>query len=242
VFAQNSKEIRKSFTIDKSGEVEIDTYKGRIKIEPSGSDVVDIYIKIEADENGFMNTNAKKQIENADVEIEASSNSVRLKSIYKHDDDSWLGGNTRALVNYVIKMPKTATLNVKDYKSDTDVTGLESNIKFETYKGKVNIKGLAGSIKFETYKGEADIKFAKLVNDSRFETYKGDITISLPKSTPFSFSANFGRRVDFDNEFNMDIKSSSKKHDDYDLSGKINGGGPEIKLSSEKGSLKLQAD
>jgi hypothetical protein len=239
--AQDFKEIHKSFTINKSGQVSIDTYKGKIKIEPSGSDVVDVYIKIEPDRGGFFGTSKEKQLEDANVVIDASSNSVRLKSEYKRDDNSWLGSNTRAFVNYTIKMPKNARLKIKDYKSDSDIYGLESEIEFETYKGRVKINELTGLVKFETYKGDADIKFNKITGDSRFETYKGDVTVSLPKSAAFTFNSDFGKRVDFDNEFNMDIKSSSRKNKDYDISGKINGGGPEIEMSSDKGNMRLRS-
>jgi hypothetical protein len=240
--AQDIKEIRKSFNIEKSGEVIIDTYKGKISVEPSSGSVVDVYVRIEPDNSGFLGTSEKKQLEEVNVIIDASSNSVRLKSDYKHNEDSWFGSNTRAFVNYTIKMPKTAKLRVKDYKSDSDIAGLESNIDFDTYKGIVKIYDLTGSIKFQSYKGKVDVKFAKLTDDSRFETYKGDITVSLPKNAAFTFNSDFGKHVDFDNEFNLDIKSSSRKNKNYDISGKVNGGGPEIKITSDKGNVNLRAD
>jgi hypothetical protein len=239
--AQNVKEIRKSFTIDKTGEVVIDTYKGKITVEPSNNDVVDVYIKIEPDDN-FMGSSAKSQLENASVDIEASSHSVRFKTVYKHDEETWFGSNTRAYVNYVVKMPKKAMLKVKDYKSESHITGLESALEFETYKGKAEIKQLVGAVKLETYKGEVDVKYSKLTGDSRFETYKGDITISLPKDAAFTVNTKFGHRVDFDNDFKMASSSSEKKKREYYINGNVNGGGPEIKLSSEKGSFKLLAE
>jgi hypothetical protein len=241
LFAQDFKEVRKSFTIEKAGRVILDTYKGNVTIEPSGSDVVDVYAKIEADEGGLFSTSAKKQLANANVIFEASSNSVSIKSEYKHNDDSWFGGNTRALINYVIKMPKGASLTVKDYKSYTDIYGLESSVEFETYKGTVKIKDLSGSINLETYKGGVDVKFAKLTGDSRFETYKGDITLYLPKSTAFSFNSDFGKHVDFDNDFNISNESYGRKHKSYNYNGDVNGGGSHIKISSEKGNISLRS-
>ncbi len=239
--AQEFKEVRKSFIIDKSGDVTLDTYKGKVTIEPSGSDVVEVYAKIEPDRGNFLGTGAKKQLANASVVFDASSNSVKIKSEYKHENDSWLGSNTMAFVNYKIKMPKTATLTVKDYKSDTNISGLESKIEFDTYKGEVRINGLSGSVNFETYKGEAEIRFDKLTGDSKFGTYKGDIAVSIPKSSAFTFRSDFGKRVDFENGFDIKRESYGKKSKSYNFSGDVNGGGPKIKISSEKGNIKLRA-
>ena len=238
VTAQDFKEFRKSFNINKTGEVILDTYKGKVTIEPSGSDVVEVYARIEPDRGGFLSTSEKKQLENATVLFDASSNSVKIKSEYKHND-SWFGSNTMALVFYTIKMPKTASLKVKDYKSDCDISGIESSIEFETYKGRVKVRDLTGSINLETYKGEVDVKFAKLTGNSKFDTYKGDISVTLPKNSAFSFDTDFGKRVDFENDFNLNRESYGRKSKNYNYSGDVNGGGPKIKMTSDKGNMRL---
>ncbi len=241
ITAQDFKEFRKSFNINKNGEVILDTYKGEVTIEPSGSDVVEVYARIEPDRGGFLSTSEKKQLENATVLFDASSNSVRIKSEYKHNS-SWFGSNTMALVFYTIKMPKTASLKVKDYKSDSDISGLESPIEFETYKGRVKVRNLNGSIDLETYKGEVNVRFVNLTGNSKFDTYKGDISVTLPKNSAFSFDTDFGKRVDFENDFNLSRKSSGRKSKNYNYSGDVNGGGQKIKMSSDKGNLRLLAN
>ncbi len=235
---QDFKEVEKSFPLDKDGEVTINTYKGEIKIETWDKAEVYVYAKMIPDDYGFWSTNPQKQLDRVDVEIDASANEVNIESNYRKNH-SWFGNDTRALVNYRIKMPKTARLNIKDYKSESHISGLQSSVRFETYKGEVKISDLSGSIDLETYKGEIDVRFVKLSGDCRFETYKGEISVSLPKSTAFSVDADFGRRTDFYSNFDIEKDSYRKSRKDYSIKEEVNGGGAQISLSSSKGRIEL---
>lgn len=239
-YAQEFKELEKSFPLELNGAVSIDTYKGQIIIETWDKAEVYIYAKIVPDESGwsFISTNPAKQLRAADVEFDASPNSINIKSEYKKNN-SWFGNSTRAFVNYKIKMPKTARLNIKDYKSETKIGGIQSNVEMETYKGNVSIYGINGAIDFETYKGRIKVEFLKLAEDSRFETYKGEIRISLPKNSAFTVDANFSKRTDFSSDFSIDSEARGRKNRDYDFKSDVNGGGPILKLSSERGQIDL---
>ena len=239
VTAQDFKEVDKTFKIDKDGRVTVDTYKGEIKIETWDKAEVHVYARMVPDDGGgFWNTSPEKQLDHVDVDIDASSSSVRIKSDYRKSN-SWFGNNTRAFVYYKIQMPKTARLDVKDYKSESKVSGLQAPIKFETYKGEVTISDLTGWIDLETYKGEVDVRFVKLTDDCRFETYKGEINVSLPKSTGFSIDTDFGRRTDFYSSFDIDKRSYKHKRRDYSIREDVNGGGPQLRFSSTKGRIEL---
>ncbi len=238
--AQDFKEVDKTFQIDKNGEVKLDTYKGDVTIETWDKAEVHVYAKMIPDDSGnwFGSTDPEEQLENVDVDLDASANYVKITSDYRKSH-SWFGEGTRALVNYKIQMPKTAKLNVKDYKSEIKITGVQSAINFETYKGETTVYGLVGSIDLETYKGQVRVEFSKLTDNCRFDTYKGEIKISLPKNTAFTVDADFGRRTDFNSDFNIETVSSHEKRHDYNFRREVNGGGPEIKLSSNKGEISL---
>jgi hypothetical protein len=237
--AQDFTEIEKTFQLDKDGKVVIDTYKGEIIIEIWDKPEVHVYAKIIPDDsNGFGGTSPKKQLSCAKVEFDSSPNSVRIESIYKKNI-SWFGNETRAFVNYRIQMPKTALLKISDYKSETNISGLQSSLNLETYKGEVKIIDFSGTIELTTYKGEIDVNFIKLSGNSSFETYKGEISVSLPKSSAFSIDGDFSKKADFHSTFDIDKDSYEHGHDDYNIRKDINGGGPTINLSSEKGKIEL---
>ena len=135
-------------------------------------------------------------------------------------------------------MPKSAHLRIKDYKSESYISNLHSSIDLDTYKGTVSITGFEGFVNLETYKGKVGIDWVKLVSDSRFETYKGEFKITLSRDAAFELDTDFGRRVDFYSDF--DAVYHSKRHSSNEAHGNVNGGGPKLHLSSEKGTIHLR--
>lgn len=238
LYAQDFKEVEKTFKLDKNGTVNIDTYKGEIFIETWEKDEVYVYAKMIPDDGGFWSTKPAKQLSRVDVQFDSSPNTLYIESKYKKNN-SWFGSDTRAFVNYKIKMPRTAKLNVKDYKSESHISGIESSINFETYKGEVNISELNGSIDLETYKGEIDVHFSQIKDNCSFETYKGEINISLPKSSSFSVDADLGRKTDFYSGFNIEEDSYKRSRKEYNIKKDVNGGGPTIHITSSKGRIEL---
>ena len=243
-YAQDVREVKKTVELANDGKVFIDTYKGSITIETWDKPQVDILARIEPD---GWNSDAKESVERTEIDIDPSPGELRIKSNYNRlrRHRSWLfgwfddGSVTLPFVHYTISMPRTVRLSIKDYKSDSHIGYVHSSISFETYKGSVAIVGLEGSIDLETYKGEVRVDMAKLANDSRFETYKGKIEIALARDAAFEIDTDFGRRVRFDSDF--DAVYHSKRHSGDIDHGKVNGGGPMLRVSSEKGTIRLRA-
>jgi len=243
--SQESREVRKTLEVDKDGSVYIDTYKGSITIDTWDKQEIDIVAKIEADGWG---RDEEEKVRDTKIRIHGTSNKVEIETDYdqlKHHGFSFFGlfgdDNSGSLpyVHYKISMPLTARLKIKDYKSDTKIANLNSSVKMETYKGTVNIYKMDGGIDLETYKGEVSIEYAKYSDKSRFETYKGKIELTIPHDAGFQLDADLGRRADFDSDFDLNIKHKSR--DNEYLRGTVNGGGPVLQISSEKGDIRIQS-
>ncbi|MBI5477099.1 MAG: DUF4097 family beta strand repeat protein [Ignavibacteriales bacterium] len=241
-YAQTSRTVNKTVDLPADGIVFIDTYKGSISIETWEKPCVEIIAKIESDDTG---DDEEEKVDETQIRIRERDKRVDIITDYdrvkKHDSwfFGWFDVNTGSLplVHYRIKMPSTASLKIKDYKSDSKIKGLKSDLNIETYKGSMRIENLEGSVNLETYKGEGSIEFSKLISTSKIETYKGKIEIYIPSEDGFKIDTDFGRRVDFDSDFDINYKRSSRKC--IDLYESINGGGPLLKLSSEKGDIRI---
>lgn len=249
--SQASREVNKIIPLKSDGRLVIDTYKGSITITAHEKPQVEVNVKIEADDSDSWD--AAKDVEDTEIQINSGEDEVTLRTNYKrmkrhHYIDFWdwiidpsESSYSLPLVHYTIKMPRTAGLRIKDYKSSTRIEDLKSDLKFNTYKGEVEIDNLFGGIELETYKGRVHVSFAKINNDSRFETYKGNITVVVPKDNGFELQTDFGRRVDFTTDFDVHTIERNRKHHDYDYRGKINGGGSTLELESDKGDIHLKA-
>ena len=240
--SQFSKEIRKTVDISNDGRVDIDTYKGSITIQTWDQPMVEIYAQVEADGRAKYD---REMVDDTEIRIHSSSDRVEIRSDYgrsEHHGFSLFGlfgeeSGSLPFVHYTIKMPATARLKIKDYKSETKISNLLSSLRMETYKGSVIINEHNGPVDIETYKGNVKIDFARLSGDCSFETYKGRVEITLPKNAGFKLRADLGRRSDFTCDFDLNIKRSSRK-DDY-IKASVNGGGPELSFNTTKGEIRL---
>jgi hypothetical protein len=234
------KEVRQTVPLARDGQLSIDTYKGSITIRSWDNAQVEIYARIEPDGPGI---DWKQRVQDTEIRIDASADLVRIKSDYEKIQQAGfhLGGflgredGNLPLVAYTIKMPRTARLRIKDYKSKTDVAGLRSDLDIDTYKGTVAISGLDGSLALKTYKGDVRVQFTNLARRSHFDTYKGEIELVLPKDKGFDLESDVGRRGTFDSSFDLNFRSGGKR-----FRGSVNGGGPPIHLNTYKGAFRLR--
>jgi hypothetical protein len=249
--SQSSREINKIIPLKSDGCLVIDTYKGSITIITHDKPQAEVNVKIESDDSDSWD--AARDVENTEIQINGSEDEVTLRTNYKklerhHHKDfwDWFTDNNEPsyslpLVHYTIKIPRSAALRIKDYKSKTQIEGLKSEIRLNTYKGEVEINNLFGGIDLETYKGEVRVSFANITYESRFETYKGSLTVEVPNNNGFELQTDFERRVVFTTDFDVHAIERDRKHRHYDYDGKINGGGPALELKSDKGEVQLKA-
>ena len=138
-------------------------------------------------------------------------------------------------------MPATARLEIDDYKSVTRISGLRSDLKLHTYKGDVRIDGLDGAADVDTYKGDVRVAFARYSRPSRFETYKGSFDVRLPRDSHFELDADSGRRGEIDSDFAVASRRSGRRGG-VSAQGDVNGGGPALRFTTSRGSLRLRGE
>src|SRR5580704_17372798 len=129
--AADSKDIHRTFTLDSRGHVTIDTYKGSIRVSTWDRNEIDVAVRIEEDGDVFA-----QSVSRADVRFDASLMNVRITS-----DNQWffLDG-VPPVYHYTIHMPRTASLRIKDYKSESEISDLAADVQIDTYKGSVQLR------------------------------------------------------------------------------------------------------
>jgi len=229
--AADSKDIHRTFPLDNRGHVTIDTYKGSIRVSAWDRNEIDIAVRIEEDGDVFA-----QSVRRADVRFSASPSDVRITS-----DNQWsffLDG-VAPLYHYTVRMPRTASLRIKDYKSESELSDLAADLQIDTYKGSVQVRNHAGGLTVNTYKGDVRADFAAVTAPARIDTYKGSIDLRLPRESRFDLYTDVGRRADLSSDFAQFVRSSNSRGRAY--RSQVNGGGPELRLKSYKGELRLRA-
>jgi len=229
--AADSKDIHRAFPLDSRGHVTIDTYKGSIRVTTWDRNEIDIAVRIEEDGDVFA-----QSVTHADVRFDTSPSNVRITS-----SDQWffLDG-VAPLYNYTIHMPRTATLRIKDYKSESEVSDLAAELEVDTYKGSLQLRNFSGGLMVNTYKGDIRAEFSAVTAPVRIDTYKGSIDLRMPRDSRFDLNTDLGRHGgDPDNDFARYVRTSNLR--DRTRRSQVNGGGPEVRVRSYKGEFRLRA-
>jgi hypothetical protein len=242
--AADTKEVHRALALDRDGRVDVNTYKGSVTVTTWDRPEVRVDARIEPDGD---DRESREKVQWTEVRISGGGGSVEIKSDYdeiKHHGYGFLGlfdveTGSLPFVRYTIQMPATARLEIKDYKSGITVSDLRADLRLHTYKGSARVSNLDGAARVDTYKGDVRVAFARFSRASRFETYKGEIDVRLPKDSRFDLDADSGRRGDIDSDFAMTMHAGRSRA--ARASGAVNGGGPELRLTTYKGTLRIRS-
>ncbi len=251
--AQQTKEFFETVNLQGDGRVVIDTYKGSIDVTTWDKNSIEIDAVIEADKD-------KHLVEYTEVRVHKSGKTVRIESDYerakKAGKRKLFGNNSMSLpyVHYRIRMPRTADLQVDDYKSTIEIENLAADLHLETYKGEVEVHDVAGEVRIDTYKGDVELtqlagsleadtykgniraEFVEFNGNSAVDTYRGVVHLALPRGAGFDLDADMGRKGDLDSAFDLD---NVRIVDKNKYRGEVGGGGPDLDIETYRGEVTL---
>jgi hypothetical protein len=240
--AADFKEISQTIPIDRDGHLYLENFKGSISITTWDRSEIALNVRIDPDGRATDPIEMKK-VALTEVRVSGSGSKVTIRTDYdalsslRLQELLTFHDQSLPFAHYSIQMPATVQLEIKDYKSEIRVSNLNSDLKLNTYKGSVAVAHLDGAARVETYKGTVHLEFARFQKESRFETYKGDIELQMPKDSSFDLDAETGRHGELNSEFPLTI--SAGRSNWGHSSGAVNGGGPRLRFTTHKGSLRI---
>ena len=230
--AAPTKEFNRTVPLGSGGRLSINTHKGSIHITGWDRHEVEIKARIEEDP-GWMSM----RVDDVEIRVDASSTDIRVKTDYRRNRGWFSIEGPMPSVHYTIRMPRDAALTVKDHRSDSDVTGVEGEVEFETYRGTARLNGLRGGLQLTTYRGEVRATFASFSKRTQVDTYRGHVDLILPRGSAFSLDGDIGRHGNLDCDFPRTVRTSSRQRD---WQSTVNGGGPALKVKSYRGTIRLR--
>ena len=233
IAAAAERKIHRTAQLDPSGSLSIDTHNGSITITTWNQPTVDVTARIVPTEFG-----RDEDAEKTDVKVTGSGGSVRIESDYTDVPThlSWFGvSRDLPLVHYTISMPATAKLNVDAHNASFRATSLRGDVNISTHNGDINILDFDGAARVETHNGDVRVGYRSFTKSARVETHNGRIELELPAQARFHVDAR-GHHMDMSSDFPMTVGSRG----DSTYVGDVNGGGPEVRVSTHNGALKLR--
>ena len=232
--AATDKRVHKTISLGADGSVSLDTHNGTIVVTTWNQPTVDVNARIEPGE-----WTSSEDVEKTQIKVTGSGNSVRIESDYSDVPTrfTWFGvSRNLPLVHYTISMPATARLSIEDHNANVRVTGLRNDLRVSSHNGSVEVADLDGAAEIETHNGDVRVAYSRFAKSSSIETHNGGIDLRLPTSSRFHVNAN-GHHMDVNSEFPT-VVTKSPREGRY--VGDVNGGGPELRVSTHNGSLRLR--
>jgi Putative adhesin len=162
--------------------------------------------------------------------------------------------NPNANVDLIIKVPKNFSLQLATINDgNIIVDNVDGNHEISNVNGDINLNNINGSVVANTINGDINVDLHTVTANTpmAFTNLNGDIEIKLPASIKANIEAKSDNGQVY-SDFDIKLQNKSKKTNGvkvngyYKISldgvvyGTINGGGPDITLSSMNGDIMLK--
>lgn len=233
------------------GMLDVDVKSGSVKI--IGTSRQDVLVKYriidqkddESEEKSNPEMKGLKKISNnsMDFKIEEVESEVIIKS------DTWFKG-----VDLVVEVPQNFDLDINNgMGGNVEVENVSGELNLASYLGSVYAKNVSGVVNANTYTGEIEVQFNTVTSgkDMSFISYTGKVDVTLPSN----YVASLKMKTDWGDIYSdLDITPVDQKPEfKKDETGKgfklytdswtyatLNGGGPEITMKTQMGSIYLR--
>jgi bifunctional DNA-binding transcriptional regulator/antitoxin component of YhaV-PrlF toxin-antitoxin module len=227
-------EWRKTYELGPGGRVEISNVNGKIVVEPSTGNAVEVVALKTAKAASLEG--AKEALGRIEIQDEASLELVKVTTKLAQGAGWFRGGGTQ--VTYSVRVPTAAQARFTTVNGGVEVASLAGTVTAETTNGGVTARNMAGAVTASTTNGGVDVELSKVAEGgARLECTNGGIKLRLPADARASISARITNGGIDASGLSLETTESSRRR----LVGRLNGGGPTIHLEGTNGGITIGA-
>jgi hypothetical protein len=231
---EETAEWRKSYPLDAGGRVEIININGKIAVEPSAGNTVDVVALKKG--RGATPEAAKAALGRITFGENVSSSLVKIDTkIARLEGIVVNQGGVQ--VDYTIKVPAGAEVRFTTVNGGIEINGLQGRVTAETTNGGVKTRDVAGQLQASTTNGGLDIDLSKVADGGvRLDCVNGGITVRVPRDAKATISASITNGGISAGDLSLDVTGENSKRK---LEGHLNGGGPRLQITGVNGGITL---
>jgi DUF4097 and DUF4098 domain-containing protein YvlB len=226
-----TEEFHHTYPLSAGGRVSLNNVNGEVHITGWDRDEV----KVDAVKYAYT----QDELNDVDIEVEASGSSVSIDTKYHSHDRNFGGGrHDSASVDYTIMVPRNARLDeVELVNGPLEIHGVAGEVHASAVNGNVVADGLQSRTEISTVNGKSEVRFDKVSDSIDISSVNGSLELVIPSDTK--------ARVDLSTvsggiENNFGFHTGRHSWSGHNLEGELGGGGPEIKLSNVNGRIELR--
>ena len=220
--------------------IEIQGVNGDVRALPATGDEVTVHAERQGRRSDPMSVR---------LEVVEHAGGVTICAVYptpenaRRENECQPGGGTNSVqrndvrVHFTVRVPAGVRFEGATVNGDVDAEGLGADVRASTVNGDVDVR-TTGFAEARTVNGDISLRLGRstFTEDVEFETVNGSITIEMPQGLNADFRAStVNGSIDSDFPITVTGKVSRRS-----LRGSIGSGGPELRLSTVNGSIRLR--
>ena len=221
----------RTYKVKEGATVELREPNGRIRVE--AGDGAEVTINATKVAKGPSEEAAKAALADMVIKEVATADRVEIDST---SSSSGISFRLSKHVDYDVKMPRTGRLTIKSANGEIKVIAIAGLVKIEATNGDIELTGMEKGVDVDAVNGRVRVEMASVGDGGvRCKTTNGEIIVTVPASAKATIAArvtNGEVRTE-----NLTVQSTESSH--RRLDGTIGGGGPEIRLDTTNGEIRI---
>ena len=234
--SEETAQWHKTYELAANGRVEIGNVNGKIEVEPSTGNTVDVTAIKKA--RGASPEAAKAALDRATFTEDVSADRIKIDTKIARMEGIVFGGGGLQ-VEYHVKVPAGAEVKFTTVNGGIDIRGLDGRITAETTNGGVTMRNVGGQLEATTTNGGLDIDVSKKPEGGvKLECTNGGIKLRLPRDAKATISASISNGGISAGDLQIEQTGETNRRR---LEGRLNGGGPRVQIEGTNGGITLAA-
>jgi hypothetical protein len=229
--------------IPSSGWLRVYNVNGRINVQPGTGDRAEVVAS---------KTWRRGDPKDVRIEVVRDGDNVTICALWREssectrggidndddDDDNWRGRRNDVAVEFTVRLPRGANVNVGTVNGSVDVRDVSGQVVASTVNGGVDAVTTSGPVRASTVNGAVRVRMARLTGDDDldFSTVNGSVSVELPDPVDAEIemsTVNGGLRSDFP-------MTVTGRIDPRHMRATLGRGGRRIRLKTVNGSVELR--
>jgi hypothetical protein len=230
VSGRASDEWQREYTLKPGASVEVVNVNGRIQVTRGTGPAVRIHAERTA--RALTDESAKELLDQVRIEETTTDAGVKIETKAPR-----LRGRGGVEVRYTVTVPDGTPVTVRTTNGGIDLDGVTGGVLARTVNGGVSGSGLAGRVEASTTNGGIDLAVDALADGGiTAETVNGGVSVSIPRAAGAEVAASVVNGGISLSGLSLDEGATKNRRR---LEGKLNGGGPRIKIGAVNGGVQL---
>ena len=164
-------EFHQNYALEAHGRVVLENMNGDVHISAWDKNVVAV--------DAVKRAHSQERLDDARILVDQAPGAIAIKTQYGDHE----GAGAPAIVDYTVKVPRTARLDhVKVVNGTLEISGLRGEVRASSVNGAIRTRGLAGNVMLSTVSGRLEAAFDQVpaCQSILMNSVNGNIEVLLP--------------------------------------------------------------